>query len=452
MHIVLATLEYPTEAYRAGGMGWAFFKIAQGLKARGHAVTVLVRSDREEKVIDAQGIEVRRYPVREFLPGRLRKALAWRFPLGASCYNEARSLYGALDAYAREATIDAVLAAAAPDSYFAAGARRWPYVCRISSYRLLIVISNLFPVGRGFLFEEWMKIAACRRAHGCFAPSHLLAGIFSSLGCGETRRVLTPLDSPAPPTPAADAPSHYLLFYGSLQGTKGAHLLADALPRVLDAFPEMHMVWIGRDLSAPDFGSMTEYVERRLAAYRDRVRVLGVLEQAEALQWLLGAEWVLFPSIMDNLPNALLEAMWLSRPVIVTRGSGVDELIEDGRNGLVVDRNSVDALVDGLCRGLELDERERTRLGNEARRTVAEQCKASRVAAEVESLLVRAAARHGKTRRAGPGTAVRLGWLMILWAFRVLRVLRTPVSAADRRRIEELGRRYLPGYPLRFAE
>jgi glycosyltransferase involved in cell wall biosynthesis len=48
------------------------------------------------------------------------------------------------------------------------------------------------------------------------------------------------------------------------------------------------------------------------------------------------ARLVVLPSLVDNLPNVLLEAMMFGRPVIATQGASFDELIEDGYSGFLV--------------------------------------------------------------------------------------------------------------------
>jgi glycosyltransferase involved in cell wall biosynthesis len=50
----------------------------------------------------------------------------------------------------------------------------------------------------------------------------------------------------------------------------------------------------------------------------------------------------------EGLPNVLLEAMALEVPVVATRVNGVPRLIQDGRNGLLVEPGDADALATAL--------------------------------------------------------------------------------------------------------
>jgi glycosyltransferase involved in cell wall biosynthesis len=56
-------------------------------------------------------------------------------------------------------------------------------------------------------------------------------------------------------------------------------------------------------------------------------------------------------SLREGLPNVLLEAMALDVPVVTTRVNGVPRLVQDGRNGLLVnpgDREGLTAALAGL--------------------------------------------------------------------------------------------------------
>jgi glycosyltransferase involved in cell wall biosynthesis len=71
----------------------------------------------------------------------------------------------------------------------------------------------------------------------------------------------------------------------------------------------------------------------------------------------------------DGLPTVLLEAMSRGIPVIATDALGIPELIEDGRNGLLVPPDDPGALADAILR-LRSDASLAERLGTAGMRTV----------------------------------------------------------------------------------
>jgi len=451
MNIVLATLEYPTEPYRAGGMCWAFGKIARGLKERGHDVRVAVPAQGDETMVDDAGVTVRRYGVTRALPRRLDLALAWRFPMAVVRYNQAAALYRVLDELHAERPIDVVLAALAPDSFFAAGCGRWPYVVRISSHWPLMDISNFVPQSNNIFFADWMEHMVCRRADARISPSRLHKEIFEAAGAGPTDCIITPMTETSSSRVNAASnvmPERFVLFHGSLQAKKGSLVLADALVDVMAEQPDLHVVFIGRDLTVPGMGSMAEWIRNKLAAHSGRVHMVGVIEQSLAFQYLEKAEWVILPSIMDNLPNAMLEAMWMARPVLVTRRSGTDDLIVDGENGLVVEPADAVSLRDGIRRGLSMSLAAREVLGRRARATVEQACDPARAAEAFERSLQTVRLSHRPV--SSLVAAMRRRWLQFRWLLQVVRYIHSGPSRRDRRCLEALAARFLPGYAVRY--
>jgi glycosyltransferase involved in cell wall biosynthesis len=80
----------------------------------------------------------------------------------------------------------------------------------------------------------------------------------------------------------------------------------------------------------------------------DRVRLMGF--QADLKPFYEAMDIYALSSRREGLPNVLLEAMALDVPVIATRVAGVPTLIDDGKNGLLIDGGSVDALAVAIGR------------------------------------------------------------------------------------------------------
>jgi glycosyltransferase involved in cell wall biosynthesis len=99
------------------------------------------------------------------------------------------------------------------------------------------------------------------------------------------------------------------------------------------------------------------------------VRFAGRQSSEEVPWWLNAADMVVLPSRSEGRPNAVLEAQACGLPVVATRVGGTPELIEDGRTGLLVEPENVEALARAIAR-LRDDAGLRLRLGQEGRAAV----------------------------------------------------------------------------------
>jgi glycosyltransferase involved in cell wall biosynthesis len=143
---------------------------------------------------------------------------------------------------------------------------------------------------------------------------------------------------------------------------KGHGILLNAAVHVRRAFPEVRFVLVGHG----PLESRTRRLCRDLGLDRSVV-FTGARHDAPRL----AAAFDVFalPSLKEGLGIAVIEAMTLGRPVVVTRVGGLKELVEDGKQGLVVEPGNPEAFADAIIR-LIRDTALRQRLG-EAGRLVA---------------------------------------------------------------------------------
>jgi glycosyltransferase involved in cell wall biosynthesis len=146
------------------------------------------------------------------------------------------------------------------------------------------------------------------------------------------------------------------LFVG--EAVKGLGRVVDQLPR----FSAARLLAVTRSDPSP-------YVEQaRRLGVGDRLRVLGPRDDLENVY--RAADVFVYPSPYDTFGMVVAEAMASGLPVIVGRDTGVAELIEDGRNGLLCDAAEPSTLAAALTELSSSSERAAS-LGEAGRRTIA---------------------------------------------------------------------------------
>ena len=158
-----------------------------------------------------------------------------------------------------------------------------------------------------------------------------------------------------------------VLLTGRLIAAKGIKYLVEAVPEVLKEYPETFFVCIGAGNSLP---------------YERRLKELGVSEKnfvfpgylkerTELIKYYRASSVYLAPTLYENLPIRVLEAMACGVPVVASNVCAIPEAIDDGVNGILVQPGSVDELVDAICCLLS-DSNLRRKIGENARKTVLE--------------------------------------------------------------------------------
>lgn len=108
----------------------------------------------------------------------------------------------------------------------------------------------------------------------------------------------------------------------------------------------------------------TEIVNKKLT---DCVNLVG--SRSDIDQLLPGADVFILSSKREGFPMSILEAMASGLPVIATKVGGIPEVIQDGKNGILVPSQDPASLANAICRVLD-DSKYAKDLGQEARLTI----------------------------------------------------------------------------------
>lgn len=149
--------------------------------------------------------------------------------------------------------------------------------------------------------------------------------------------VNTRVFSPTKQIPLSTQPPFRLLFMGNPSRRKGADLLIPIMRELGNAF-ELRFTSGLRNL--------------RMRGVQQNMVPLGRLTgESQLIKAYRQCDALLFPSRFEGLPQAPLEAMACSKPVIAARSSSLPEVVEDGATGALCPKDDLGAFVTA-CRKL----------------------------------------------------------------------------------------------------
>lgn len=140
---------------------------------------------------------------------------------------------------------------------------------------------------------------------------------------------------------------------------KGMHFLLEAMGRLKENYPDLKLYVAGNSIisyeTAKDKCKLSAYgkyllVLIRLYELQDQVIVLGRLSAEEMKTQFLRSSVFVCPSVMENSPNTIGEAMLLGVPVVASKTGGIPSMVEDGVTGLLFHNGDAEDLADSIDR------------------------------------------------------------------------------------------------------
>jgi glycosyltransferase involved in cell wall biosynthesis len=171
------------------------------------------------------------------------------------------------------------------------------------------------------------------------------------------------------------------LFAGALRPEKGVDYLARAFAKLSEEHPNACLaiaggskLWIEKGWLG---GSALEATEQQVlnilapAIERKRAFMLGIVPPSEIDSYYNASDVFVLPSMFqETFGLVLLEAFSAGLPAIAFRSGGIPELVETGKNGIVIDQGDEEGLRRSM-RELMLDPDLRDRLGAAAKNVAA---------------------------------------------------------------------------------
>lgn len=149
---------------------------------------------------------------------------------------------------------------------------------------------------------------------------------------------------------AEPKPGRTFVFIGNYVPGKGQDVAVDALARVVSYFPDAHIEFHGGDMGLQKNRKFRRFLE-------ERAKSLGVFDHiyfgnfaTSPRAVLTGRYAAINLSRSESFSMAVLEASACGLAVIATRSGGPEEIVEDGRTGILVPVDDVQACADAMSR------------------------------------------------------------------------------------------------------
>lgn len=359
LHIVFVTYEFPPEM-PTGGIGSYTHHMAQLLHEEGHHVTVFSATHRHQTVERIVRENCVNYVVPAADPKTFNNAVAIAFgeyyknnivdvlesPEVGACAIAIKKQFPQLPLIVRLHTPGVLIT-----KVFESGTPL--------SQRLRYVVGSLL---RGRLdWGYWSKedknkeqdeeYQLCKMATVIVSPSVALKNAISRFWNLPSDEILV-VPNPFSVTETylsfpLERHTKTICFVGKLTFLKGMHQLTLAIKKVLTAHKEYRFVLVGRDEPYPPHPSMMQWMKDQLADVSDRVIFKGVLNSEQIGAVYATSDICVVPSLWENYPNVVMEAMLAGCAVAAARRGGIPEIMGEG-NGLLFDPTSANDIAQTL--------------------------------------------------------------------------------------------------------
>ena len=142
-----------------------------------------------------------------------------------------------------------------------------------------------------------------------------------------------------------DAP--LIFFVGRLEWEKGPDLLVEAMPQVVNSFPDAKLILAGK-------GGYTDHLIKMIQALNmeESIQLAGFISDETRNELYAVADVAVFPSRYEPFGIVALEAMAAGVPVIVGDVGGLSEVVEHGVTGLSAPV-SADGIAEAILQALQ---------------------------------------------------------------------------------------------------
>ena len=325
MHIAFLALDFPDKNGVGGGIGSFVKTLGAELVKHGFKVSVVAAQYRKNSFVeDVDGMSVY----------RLKLTM---LPIVGGFFNYNKINQAFTDIHSRKA-ID-IVETSESQLAFVKKIKDVKYCIRMhGGHHYFAVAEN-----RGFekrkVYQEKKSLA---KADFQLAVSHYVAQKTKELLSLKTdaKVIYNPINTDAfKKADATKVVKNSLVFIGSLVEKKGIRQLVLAMPKIIKEVPDAILTVVGRDGYIP--GTDKKYLPVLQKAIpkelKDKIIFTGPVPHSEIPNYLEHAEVCVYPSHMEAMPIAWLEALAMGKPFVGSKTGPGPEAVFEGKTGVLCD-------------------------------------------------------------------------------------------------------------------
>lgn len=140
------------------------------------------------------------------------------------------------------------------------------------------------------------------------------------------------------------------IFVGRIVGDKGINELIEAFLELLKVHNNIRLFLVGN--YEQDLDPILKLTKDRIDSTPE-IKSVGPKFGDELLAYYASSDCFVFPSYREGFPNTVMEAGAMDLPSIVTDTNGSREIIENGKNGVIIPSKDVDSLYKAMRQMIE---------------------------------------------------------------------------------------------------
>ena len=123
------------------------------------------------------------------------------------------------------------------------------------------------------------------------------------------------------------------MFVGAICSRKQPDWIIRAAKELMQQHERLRLVFVGPEREAGFLEKLE--LQAKESGSEGRIHFIGHTEQV--VEFYQAADVYCLPSVAEGMPNSVLEAMAVGLPIIGTRISGTEELVNEAENGYLIE-------------------------------------------------------------------------------------------------------------------